>query len=163
MKKYLLTWYGITDFRASLGFENTDGPILSAIVGGGYSDVVVLCYTRAENDSPECLDEQQNFDNELKSIHEARQEKDWKKTTLFISKFANTTVAHKHFVRWLKAKSLNISDNTKIWFKSEKLHELNDTEGIYACAMRALDWVEKQQGQKVATLYLRTCLRSSEA
>ena len=25
MKKFLLTWYGITDFRASLGFENTDG------------------------------------------------------------------------------------------------------------------------------------------
>jgi hypothetical protein len=33
MKKFLLTWYGITDFRASLGFENTDGPIAGALVG----------------------------------------------------------------------------------------------------------------------------------
>lgn len=32
MRKFLLTWYGITDFRASLGFENTDGPIAAALV-----------------------------------------------------------------------------------------------------------------------------------
>lgn len=154
MKKYLLTWYGITDFRASLGFENTDGPIASALVADTYSDVVVLCYTRAENDSPESIEAQKDFDNELKSIREACQEKDWKTTNSFISRFANTSVAHKHFVGWIKAKALKVGGNTKVWFKSEKLNELNDTEGIYACAMRALDWVEKQQGEKLATLYL---------
>ena len=42
MKKFLLTWYGITDFRASLGFENTDGPIAGALAGESYSDVIIL-------------------------------------------------------------------------------------------------------------------------
>jgi hypothetical protein len=42
----------------------------------------------------------------------------------------------------------------KISFKSEKLRELNDTEGIYACAMRALDWVAQESGEKLVTLYL---------
>ena len=55
MKKFLLTWYGITDFRASLGFENTDGPIAGALTSDSYSDVIVLGYTRADNDSNELI------------------------------------------------------------------------------------------------------------
>ncbi len=42
----------------------------------------------------------------------------------------------------------------KICVKSEQLRELNDTEGIYACAMRALHWVAQEAGDKLVTLYL---------
>lgn len=154
MKKFLLTWYGITDFRASLGFENTDGPIVGALAAEAYSDVVILGYTRAGNDSNECVEDQKHFAEELASIRNAGQEKDWKTTGAFVSKFANTTVAHKYFIDWLKAKILDIGGSAKIQLKSEKLRELNDTEGIYACAMRALDFVAQEAGEKLVTLYL---------
>ena len=50
MKHYLLTWYGMTDLRAELGVEDTDGPVLSALKTGDYSDVVILAYTNPEKD-----------------------------------------------------------------------------------------------------------------
>jgi hypothetical protein len=154
MRKFLLTWYGITDFRASLGFENTDGPIAAALAAEEYSDVVILCYTRPDNDSNQCLKAQEFFAAELASIRDAGQEKDWKTTGEFVSKFANTAIAHEHFIGWLKAKVQNADGMVTICFKSEHLRELNDTEGIYACAMRALDWVAQEVGEKLVTLYL---------
>lgn len=154
MKKFLLTWYGITDFRASLGFENTDGPIASALAGEPYSDVVILGYTRADNDSSECIEAQKTFAFELASIRNTGQEKDWKATSQFVSRFANTAVAHEHFETWLKKKATGMGCGASINFKSEKLRQLNDTEGIYAGAMRALDGVEREPGEKFVTLYL---------
>jgi hypothetical protein len=154
MKKFLLTWYGITDYRASLGFENSDGPIAAALAAEAYSDVVILCYTRADNDSAECVEAQKSFVTDLASIRAAQQQSDWKATSEFVSKFANTDVAHKHFIGWLKSRVKNADAHMNIWFKSEKLRELNDTEGIYACATRALDLVEQEAGEKLVTLYL---------
>lgn len=154
MKRFLLTWYGITDFRASLGFENADGPIAGAISGESYSDVIILCYTRSDNDSNELIEAQKTFANELSSIQNAGLEKDWKATGQFVSKFANTTAAHEHFEIWLKTKTENLGCNASIRLVVEKLHHLNDTEGIYAGAMRALDRVERESGEKFVTLYL---------
>ena len=154
MRTFLLTWYGITDFRASLGFENSDGPIAAALAAEAYSDVVILCYTRADNDSNDCVEAQKSFAAKLASIRDAGQDKDWKATGEFVSKFANTSIAHEHFIGWLKTKVQNADGSVRISFKSEKLRELNDTEGIYACAMRALDWVAHEPGEKLVTLYL---------
>jgi len=50
MKQYLLTWYGLTDLRAALGLEATEGPILSALKTGKFTDVVILAYTNAGKD-----------------------------------------------------------------------------------------------------------------
>ena len=152
MKKFLLTWYGITDFRASLGFESTDGPIAGALAAEDYSDVVILCYTRVDNN--ESVEFKNSFAAELASICDSDQQKDWKITSDFVSKFANTSVAHEYFVRWLKKKLHTACSSTKVWFKSEKLRELNDTEGIYACAMQALNLVGRELGEKLVTLYL---------
>jgi hypothetical protein len=154
MKIFLLTWYGITDLRASLGFENTDGPIASALAAERYSDVVILGYSRPEGDSSDCAETKKAFISELASIRDAGLEKDWKTTGSFVSRFANTAAAHEHFVAWLKEKALGMGCDANIGFKSEKLRELNDTEGIYACAMRAMDEVERKQGEKRVTLYL---------
>lgn len=154
MRNFLLTWYGITDFRASLGFENTDGPIAAALAAEAYSDVMILCYTRADNDSAECAKAQKSFASELASIRDAGQDKDWKVTGEFVTRFANTTVAHEHFIAWLKAKFQKAGGGAKFSFKSEKLRELNDTEGIYACAINALNWVAQEPGEKLVTLYL---------
>ncbi|HQZ67880.1 MAG TPA: DUF1887 family CARF protein, partial [Planctomycetaceae bacterium] len=154
MKKFLLTWYGITDFRASLGFENTDGPIAGALTSEPYSDVIILGYTRADNDSNESIEAQKTFADELSSIRNAGLEKDWKSTSQFVSRFANTTAAHEHFESWLKTRAANVGCNARIRLISEKLRQLNDTEGIYAGAMRALDRVERESGEKFVTLYL---------
>jgi len=154
MKKFLLTWYGITDFRASLGFENTDGPIVGALSGESYSDVIILGYTRADNDSIEIIEAQKTFAHELSSIRNAGLEKDWKTASQFVSRFANTTAAHEHFETWLKTKAAIQGCNASIRLTGEKLRQLNDTEGIYAGAMRALDRVERESGEKFVTLYL---------
>lgn len=154
MKKFLLTWYGITDFRASLGFENADGPIAGALTSESYSDVIILGYTRADNDSNESIEAQKTFADELSSIRNAGLEKDWKSTCQFVSRFANTTAAHEHFESWLKTRAANVGCNARIRLISEKLRQLNDTEGIYAGAMRALDRVERESGEKFVTLYL---------
>ncbi len=154
MKKFLLTWYGITDFRASLEFENTDGPIVSALAEESYSDVIILGYTRADNDSCEVIEAQKTFAFELASIRKTGQGNDWKTTNQFISRFANTAVAHEHFETWLKKKAASMSSDASINFKSVILRELNDTEGIYAGAMRALAWVEREPSEKLVTLYL---------
>ena len=53
-----------------------------------------------------------------------------------------------------KTKAANMGCNTRIRLVSEKLRRLNDTEGIYAGAMRALDRVERESGEKFVTLYL---------
>lgn len=154
MKRFLLTWYGITDFRASLGFENTDGPIAGALAGESYSDVIILGYTRADNESNELVEAQKTFAHELSSIRNAGLGKDWKATSQFVSRFANTSVAHEHFESWLKTRAATLGCDASIRLKSEKLGHLNDTEGIYAGAMRVLDRVERESGQKFVTLYL---------
>ena len=154
MKKFLLTWYGITDFRASLGFENTDGPIAGALTSESYSDVIILGYTRVDNESNQLIEAQKTFAHELSSIRNAGLEKDWKSTSQFVSRFANTTAAHEHFESWLKTRAANVGCNARIRLISEKLRQLNDTEGIYAGAMRALDRVERESGEKFVTLYL---------
>ena len=48
MKKYLMTWYGMTDFRASLGLEQTTGPVLGALLAEDYTDVIILGFTHPD-------------------------------------------------------------------------------------------------------------------
>jgi len=154
MKKFLLTWYGITDFRASLGFENTDGPIAVALAHELYFEVIILGYTRVDDNTNKSVEAQKSFAQDLASIRNAGLEQDCKATSQFVSRFANTSVAHEHFESWLKTKAASLGCKARIRLKSEKLVHLNDTEGIYACAMRALASVERESGEKFVTLYL---------
>jgi hypothetical protein len=154
MKKFLLTWYGITDLRAALGFDATHGPIAAALAAEDYSDVVVLCYTRMGNEADDSAQARASFVAELALIHDAGRQQDRKVTGEFVSRLANTPAAHDHFARWLKTRCQATGSGTKIWFKSEKLRELNDSEGIFACAMRALDFAARAEGEKLVTLYL---------
>lgn len=78
---------------------------------------------------------------------------DWKVTGEFVSR-SPTPPPRTHFARWLEERVHAAGTNTKVCFKSEKLRELNDTEGIYACAMDALDFAAKADGEKLVTLYL---------
>lgn len=153
MKKFLLTWYGITDFRASLGFEGSEGPILAALKADSYTHVLILGYTRADNDSDTCLATQKDFQTELRALHEAGQLGDRQATNAFVTQFANTTAAHDHFIGWLTAQAGKASE-PDINFCDEKLRRVNDSEGIYASATQALNTVEKTPGENLVTLYL---------
>ncbi len=154
MKKFLLTWYGLTDFRASLGFENTIGPIAGALEAEDYCEVVILCYTRTDDETDKHAGSQGDLAEKLALIHDSNQQNEYSVTSEFVSTFANTPAAHEHYARWLKDKLQALGKRTDISLKSEKLRELNDSEGIYACAMRALDSVAKTAGDKLVTLYL---------
>lgn len=54
MKEYLVSWYGITDFKASLGIEKS-GPLLGAILSSHYTEIQLLGYTN--NITESCSDE----------------------------------------------------------------------------------------------------------
>lgn len=150
MKKYLMTWYGITDLRASLELEDTAGPVLAALLNEDYTDVVILGFTKTDNAPPEKAEEikqlRQNF-SETKTISPGA-------ATEFLRLFANTDEAHTHFCRWLD-KRLQDADNRVVsQFHAVTLRHLNDTEGIYEAATRAMDAVAAEEGEKRVTLYL---------
>ena len=150
MKKYLMTWYGMTDFRASLGLEQTigqtTGPILGALLAEDYSDVVILGFTnpdKTENRANEF--KQKIVDVENYAPAAARQ---------FIDLFSNTENAHHHFIQWLKKQLLDANNKVDVHFHSVKLTHLNDTEGIYEAATQSLNAVATSKGEKLVTLYL---------
>ena len=86
MKKYLMTWYGITDFRASIGLEQTTGPVLGALLAEDYTDVVILGFTRPDKTANRTDGFQQKIENTDGSDPAAARE--------IIDLFSNSVEAH---------------------------------------------------------------------
>jgi hypothetical protein len=154
MKRYLMTWYGITDFRASLGLEETSGPILSALLAEDYSDVVILGYTKSENTNYADSNEPEQFHTKLSEIKNPAHVTDPAPIWQFIELFSNTEVAHKHFTKWLEEQIQGLGKKTGISFRPIYLQHLNDTEGIYEAASESLQTVTSRKDEKLVTLYL---------
>jgi len=146
MKKYLMTWYGITDFRASLGLERTRGPVLGALLAEDYTDVVILGFThpdKAENRADwfrEKIEGIECFDPDA-----ARE---------FIDLTSNSFEAHNHFTQWLEKQLRDANKKVNVHFHPVGLKHLNDTEGIYEAATQSLNAVAASGGEKLVTLYL---------
>ena len=146
MKKYLMTWYGMTDFRASLGLEQTTGPVLGALLAEDYTDVVILGFTHPDKSENKADEFQQKIaDVEGSDPDAARQ---------FIDLFSNTGDAHHHFNEWLKKQLRDAGKKVDVSFHSVGLKHLNDTEGIYEAATQSLNMVAALEGEKLVTLYL---------
>ena len=146
MKKYLMTWYGMTDFRASLGLEQTTGPVLGALLAEDYTDVIILGFThpdKKENKADEF--QQQIADIEGSAPAAARQ---------LIDLFSNTAEANNHFNQWLEKQLRDAGKKVDVRFHSVELTHLNDTEGIYEAATHSLNAVASSEGEKLVTLYL---------
>ncbi len=174
MKKYLMTWYGITDFRASLGQEKTTGPVLGALLSEDYTDVVILGFTnpdKSENNADEFqsqvafLREDETVKRELIDLFPDTSDGRDMATHLyeeqcqlaqrnFVPKFSNTSVAHAHFIQWLEKELRDTEPKVNLHFHSVDLKYLNDTEGIYEAATSALNTVATTEGDKLVTLYL---------
>ncbi|EDZ63474.1 hypothetical protein SMGD1_2036 [Sulfurimonas gotlandica GD1] len=150
MKKVLITWYGITDLRASLSIEYGDGPILSALKAESYTDVLILGYTNKEKGNIE----QNIFENDLEKAQSNfisnKQTELWN----FINTYSNTDLAHTNFINWVKRELKENKKNTEVSFHSVKLTHLNDTEGIYDIAVQALDIVASWNVEKEVFFYL---------
>lgn len=150
MKKILMTWYGITDLKASLGLEYSQGPILSALLAEEYSDVLILGYTNNEKNLIDELTFEKDLIEAKNNFEENNQSEVWR----FINKYSNTEIGHKHFIKWVKSQLEESKKNTEIIFLPIELAHLNDTEGIYDVATRALDLVANFNGEKEVSFYL---------
>ena len=104
-KRFLLTWYGITDLRAALGFEETDGPILAALMTRQYSHVLILAYTDPSKTGPDVQRAQRKFVTVVAPAladpgapHPSRADQ-----TEAVDAFSNTPEGHTQFRDWLNA------------------------------------------------------------
>lgn len=155
MKHYLLTWYGITDLRAALGLEPTDGPILSALKTKKYTDVVILAYTNPDK-APE------GFTNEIRakwekwrsSNLETRLQFPRDKAQQFVDALCNTELGHALFADWLKAELVRNEVHCNIQFISRVMSQLNDAQAIFDAAAAAVNFALADVGQKTITTYV---------
>jgi hypothetical protein len=150
MKKYLMTWYGITDLKSSLELEHTTGPVLGALLAEDYTDVVILGFTNPDKTKLSGLNEKDIFKQKLAGIESY----DLVTARQFLDLFSNTQEAHRHFVQWLEKRLLDVGNKVVVRFHPVDLKHLNDTEGIYEAAIQSLNAVSEEEGEKLVTLYL---------
>lgn len=148
MRKYLLTWYGITDFRASLGLEHehATGPVLGALLAEDYTDLILLGFTHPDKTEIKAHVFQQRL-VEMESVKPGASRQ-------FINTISNTIEAHNHFNQWLENQLHYAGKKVEVRFHSVLLKHLNDTEGIYEAAIQSLSAVAVSEGEKLVTLYL---------
>lgn len=146
--KVLLTWYGITDYRSSLGFERDGaGPVLGALQAERYALVLILGYLNKDKPIDPSFDIAGERDGRNVSASPDSQRK-------FVEETANTAPAHRHFVSWLKARLADAQIHTQVEFHPIPLKDLNDTDGIYKAATAALGCIEKLPGDFDVSLFL---------
>ena len=154
-KHFLLSWYGITDLRTALGFEESNGPILSALLTGSYTDIVILGYTDpSKND--------QNVNHEGFVAWE-----DWRNASLrqrgqfarheqlaVTEGVSNTSQGHQIFIDWLTSKLADAEVNVSVHFQNHVLQKLNDASGIHSAASNAVRFVLQDSSEKQITVYV---------
>lgn len=146
--KVLLTWYGITDYRASLGFERGgDGPVLGALKSEHYELVLVLGYLNtAKAELPDYSIPEALSGLDVGNSPDAQRR--------FVDETANTPPAHRHYVAWLKHHLADAGITTQVQFHSIPLSDLNDSNGIYKAATAALGCIERIPGDYDVSLFL---------
>lgn len=138
MKHYLLSWYGITDLRAALGVESSDGPVLSALKTGEYTDLVLLAYTDEGKEEPQVVSAgsaQDSLRDHLDAIK-------------------NTAEAHKTFVDWLQRTLADAGLDVRIQLLPQSLSRLNDAAGIHAAASSAVRIALADPERSLLTTYV---------
>jgi len=155
VKHYLLTWYGITDLRASLALDATDGPILSALKTGKYTDVVILAYTNPTKPSNKFTDELRGEWETMKAADlETRLRFPREKAQQLVDSLSNTQAGHAMFTNWLKAQLADKGIACDVQAIPCELKHLNDAQGIYAAATSALKLALEDTAEKTITTYV---------
>lgn len=143
MAPYLLTWYGITDLRSSIGFE-PQGPVLGALLTGRFEKVRILAYTRKTNFSEEELDVQQKTIANIKQNREKMAKMPYLDSLAYIDALANTPAGHGFFKNWLMERLAEKNIEVDVQLRECFLKELNDTEGIYFSVLRVLNEITEE-------------------
>ena len=151
MKKILLTWYGMTDFRSALGFENGGcGPILNALMADDYAEAIVLECGVAEKQSAVARVSFADFLSELASVDKS----DLAQRTAFIQKYASTSLAHECFEKWLAEQLAGVGCETHVCFRPISLKSLTDVDGIYAAENDAVTSIAREHPDAEISLFL---------
>lgn len=143
--KYLLTWYGITDLKASLNMIPSGGPIHGALATEAYDGIVVLAYTNPENEALSSA-ERAKLLNTVAASDEEYPPGFWR--------VANTSTAHHHYHAWLTEQAEQLGLTTEIHLQSVVLEHLHDTRGIYNIAVQSLNLIASMPGTHEVTLFL---------
>jgi hypothetical protein len=155
MKHYLLTWYGITDLKASLGLEETDGPILGALKTKDYTDIVILAYTNPSKD-PNSLtnDLRIEWKKWLNEPLEKRLTFPREKTQQLVDAVSNTVTGHTIFTEWLKSELAAAGITVNIKIIQKELKHMNDADEIYKAAAVALKLALDDDSEKTLTSFV---------
>jgi hypothetical protein len=151
-RNFLLTWYGITDLKAALGFEPYGGPILGALKTRSYTDVMVLAYTDPAKSNQLHAHQEQYLCARTRSPTANMPTPDDEMTAVDL--FSNTPSGHQLYQGWLRAQIGRLGLNTNIRLCVKELEALNDSKGIYDAACQALEIVYSCPGDKAVTFYL---------
>lgn len=127
MKNILVSWYGITDLRNSLGFVGS-GPFLAAMKDTNYQQIHVLQYV----DKNKIASEEELTLAALSLLSDMSQNE-------FINKVCNTHAANSYFLQWLQNKAIEENVHSDIVGHEVYLEKLNDSDGIYQAAVAILD------------------------
>lgn len=156
MKHYLLTWYGLTDFRAALGVEETDGPVLSALKTREYSNAVILGYTdpEKEDQDPSAATMRERWEAWVSSPAPGRAPRSQDEVQQLVDALSNTEVGHQLFTAWLQNKLSTLGVEVKIQVIPHPLRQLNDASGIYEAAASAVRLALQDPAGKQLTTYV---------
>ena len=139
MKHYLLTWYGLTDLRAALGLEGTDGPVLSALKTGDYSDVVILGYTNPAKQQHAFVGSlREEWEEWVTAPESERSPLSREQVHRFVDAVSNTESGHEFFTAWLSAELAAQGIQVEVQFILQELTHLNDASGIYMAESMAV-------------------------
>lgn len=144
MKHYLLTWYGITDLRAALGFERGDGPVCGALRAGGFSEVVILAYSKPGKATEVHPEAELAVPNDAPLQRQAE----------VIDAVANTAEGHRLFEEWLKGRLAEAGLSIRVRMWPVELIALNDARGIQDAVNRALEATAAEPVEKTITFYI---------
>lgn len=151
-KKYLLTWYGITDLSSAMGFD-IQGPVLGALKTGCYDNAIILAYSKQKEWSPAEVAEQEKAVADLDGYTGNKLAAPREDSFRFVDALANTQTGHKFYHKWLINQLTLLNVEVSITIKECFLQELNDTSGIYFSAVGALQQAI-DNGAKSITAYL---------
>ncbi len=155
MKHYLLTWYGMTDLRAALNLEDSDGPVLSALRTGEYSDAVILAYTDPAKDSKAFAGPLQDEWRKWQSAPaSARAALSRDQVHRFVDALSNTPSAHDLFADWLRGALDTLGVKVVILIIPRELKKLNDARGIHLAATEAVRAALRDPAEKQVTTYV---------
>ena len=154
MKRVLLTWYGITDLRAALGFEESDGPVLSALTTGTFTDAIVLGYTAPEKSQVVDSKLMTEWLERVTTPSVAKQQVDRRAAQDAVDAFSNTQSGHELYIRWLDEVLRSRRRNVGINLIPKRLTKLNDVEGIIDAATTAIRTALSRPDQKRLTAFI---------